>query len=424
MNNSIYRIGLDVQETSSPTMLNIKQNDNAREIHISLYEKGKKYTIGENCTATFRAKKPDGSVLFNSCEIDGNVIKYVITNQTTAAIGIVECEVTLYGEEATQLTSARFSMAVTDNLYDDSEVESKDEFSQLVSLMAQIFNMDCKVEQTTDGAIISVTNKDGETTEAEVFHGKGSKAPDVSVQFIEDEYTIVVTRYDDQGIGTTTHYPLEIIPYISSRQTTDGYDLTIGNKLYATTIPITNGKDGKDGIGVPVGGTTGQALAKKSDSDFDAEWVDVLASNVANNLTTTSDGYVLDARQGKALKDIIDDTLGALFDKGKVIDGTWITRVVTANTSTNVATLTLDPNKKYLVNLNCSWVESYEVPQFIELYADGENVANQGSLMLYGYNNLNYIAEGITSIVIKARFIASGGTCNLWYKSYLKAIEL
>ena len=39
---------------------------------------------------------------------------------------------------------------------------------------------------------------------------------------------------------------------------------------------------GRDGVGVPPGGTTGQVLAKKSDRDFDCEWVDVAADAVYN----------------------------------------------------------------------------------------------------------------------------------------------
>lgn len=35
-----------------------------------------------------------------------------------------------------------------------------------------------------------------------------------------------------------------------------------------------NGNDGADGVGVPVGGTTGQVLAKNSNADYDTEWVD------------------------------------------------------------------------------------------------------------------------------------------------------
>jgi len=35
-----------------------------------------------------------------------------------------------------------------------------------------------------------------------------------------------------------------------------------------------DGADGADGAGVPPGGTTGQVLAKKSNTDNDTEWVD------------------------------------------------------------------------------------------------------------------------------------------------------
>lgn len=34
------------------------------------------------------------------------------------------------------------------------------------------------------------------------------------------------------------------------------------------------GADGVDGQGVPVGGTTGQVLAKKTNTDYDTEWID------------------------------------------------------------------------------------------------------------------------------------------------------
>ena len=33
------------------------------------------------------------------------------------------------------------------------------------------------------------------------------------------------------------------------------------------------GKGGKDGIGIPAGGTSGQALVKNSDNDYDCSWV-------------------------------------------------------------------------------------------------------------------------------------------------------
>ena len=36
-----------------------------------------------------------------------------------------------------------------------------------------------------------------------------------------------------------------------------------------------DGIDGKNGVGVPSGGAAGQVLAKKSDDDYDTEWIDL-----------------------------------------------------------------------------------------------------------------------------------------------------
>lgn len=35
-----------------------------------------------------------------------------------------------------------------------------------------------------------------------------------------------------------------------------------------------DGQDGQDGVGVPAGGTTGQVLVKRSNADYDTQWVD------------------------------------------------------------------------------------------------------------------------------------------------------
>lgn len=42
----------------------------------------------------------------------------------------------------------------------------------------------------------------------------------------------------------------------------------------ADGAPGADGADGAPGVGVPIGGTTGQVLAKNSNTDYDTEWVD------------------------------------------------------------------------------------------------------------------------------------------------------
>jgi len=50
-------------------------------------------------------------------------------------------------------------------------------------------------------------------------------------------------------------------------------EITGGHKITVTIGSSTDDFDVMDGVGVPDGGTTGQVLKKKSDADYDTEWV-------------------------------------------------------------------------------------------------------------------------------------------------------
>ena len=90
MNEVVYRLSLDIHETSSQAVIPIKRDDNNRLLLFTLREDGKQYVITPDCTARLRARKSNGDVLFNDCEIENSVIKYGLTSQTAAEIGLVE----------------------------------------------------------------------------------------------------------------------------------------------------------------------------------------------------------------------------------------------------------------------------------------------------------------------------------------------
>lgn len=137
MNNSNYRITLDVHNTASQVSIPVKRGDTARCIHVTLMENGTPYQIADGCRAVFSGKKPDGNYLYNDCTIDGNTIVYVLTSQTTAVVGTVECEIMLYGVESEQLTSARFSIVVEDTVYNDEAIISSQEANALNALVTE-----------------------------------------------------------------------------------------------------------------------------------------------------------------------------------------------------------------------------------------------------------------------------------------------
>lgn len=65
---------------------------------------------------------------------------------------------------------------------------------------------------------------------------------------------------------------------------------------------------GKDGVGVPAGGSAGQMLSKRSDEDYDTEWVDAPQGggdtvDIVDNLTTADPTKTLSANMGRTLNE-------------------------------------------------------------------------------------------------------------------------
>ena len=175
MNYSKYRVSLDMHDTSSQVMLNVKQGDSARKIYISLTDGGRPYKITEDCTARLRARTSLGTILFNDCDIKDNVIEYTLTNETCKNVGIVECEVTLYGADSIEITSARFSLIVEGVITSADEIESTNEFTALTNALVGANNLNASVSKVGDTTTISVTKKDGTTEAATVKDGANGK---------------------------------------------------------------------------------------------------------------------------------------------------------------------------------------------------------------------------------------------------------
>lgn len=134
-----HKITLDIHQIVAPVSVRVKKGNTARRLLIHLAERGYPYHISEDCYAVFTAKKPDGKVVFNKCIIEECVIRYDFTEQTVAAVGLVDSEIILYGSDGKQLTSASFHIIVEDTIYDtETEIESTDEYNALAELIAEV----------------------------------------------------------------------------------------------------------------------------------------------------------------------------------------------------------------------------------------------------------------------------------------------
>lgn len=138
MTNSSYKISLDIHDHGSNVSLKTKRGDTSRVLYITLMDGRNPYIISNDSYAVFTAKKADGNILYNHCSIIGNTICYAFTPQTCVVAGKLDCEIKLYGDGGTLLTSARFSMIVEDTVYNEElEVGSEKEVTALTYLVAE-----------------------------------------------------------------------------------------------------------------------------------------------------------------------------------------------------------------------------------------------------------------------------------------------
>lgn len=136
MVDSNYRIILDVQDMSASIIVAAKKGETGRKIYISLLDGGLPYEISPDCYAVLTGQKPDGNVLYNHCDIDGNGIIYTFTEQTTAFVGMILCSLNLYGADDKLLISPKFRIIIDGTIYEDDVVESQPEFSALTQLIS------------------------------------------------------------------------------------------------------------------------------------------------------------------------------------------------------------------------------------------------------------------------------------------------
>lgn len=137
MNYTDYRLSLDIFKTFSQDTLPVKQGDTAYRLCITITANGTPYRITEGCYALFTAKKPDGNFINNKCTIENNTIYYQLTPQTTAAIGVVECEIVLYDANDEQLATPHFNILVDKKAYNGEEIKSSDEVNMLEDLIEE-----------------------------------------------------------------------------------------------------------------------------------------------------------------------------------------------------------------------------------------------------------------------------------------------
>lgn len=148
MNNSCVEISLDLKRTTQPVVVKAEKSDTARKLRVRLADGGKPYTITQDCYAVFTAKKPDGTSLYNDCQIVDGIIEYQFTPQTCSAAGSFPAQIRLYGGDKHLIATAPFQFEVYDTVFTaEDAAKSQDEQTALDNLVSRAQTICSTVEQ-------------------------------------------------------------------------------------------------------------------------------------------------------------------------------------------------------------------------------------------------------------------------------------
>ena len=86
-----------------------------------------------------------------------------------------------------------------------------------------------------------------------------------------DTFTVTNGANGTNGTNGADGVGISSITKTGTSGLVDTYTITYTDST-TDTFTVTNGANGTNGQGVPTGGTTGQALCKKSNTDYDTEW--------------------------------------------------------------------------------------------------------------------------------------------------------
>ena len=303
------------------------------------------------CKAKIRVNNPDDIVeLGNNLTItnlegetvaeDDDLISlnWIITNNITRYAGKRQYQIEFYNDNNTLVFRTRvMNFVVNESL--DSEAAIIETAPSLIEEWENKLNT--VLNQSNDFNTYA-DNKINEKIENKMYFYKESMQEITTSIENENNFPITMQNYNKDncitqinvnGIRNTAYTINELNEVVFNTPIK-----VIGTKIQifilkaivsdSVDLNTLKGDKGDKGEGIPTGGTTGQVLSKKSNTNYDYEWTNNEATvEVIDNLTSTDTTKPLSANQGRLLNQKLNYYIEEV-EVGKWIDGKPIYRKV------------------------------------------------------------------------------------------------
>ena len=337
MASTVKKIFLDFHVNNIVTV-NAKQLDtNSRYINVTCTDHGKKVALStDNVSVFVRYKKSDGNVVFNDGDIlDDGTVNVLLTQQMLAASGRQQVDIIIlatsgltvnnlatadsfYDLGVTVISTMTFYISVSPTAVEHSRIASISEFDALMNGIARLAATEKQMEELED----SLENAESARVSAESSRVSAEKSRASSESARK---TAESSRASAETARNNAEQAREAAEQQRAKDTSDAIaacNTAKANADNATTnannaataaneaAELCQSVIDKSGVvlqndkGVADGIATLDASAKVPYSQL----------NVANNLTTSTTGSLLDAYQGKVLKDLLDEKVNEIND--------------------------------------------------------------------------------------------------------------
>ena len=137
-NDSIDNLRLDISQSGVNAKICTRKNDTrTRTIHFSLVNKGQIVSMEDAIFAQILIKKPNQDENDQAMVIDGNELQYSLRTQDVNIAGECKCQIVVTYEDGAIITSPPFYMEVSEQVIDQSNELSQNEYTALSEMVVE-----------------------------------------------------------------------------------------------------------------------------------------------------------------------------------------------------------------------------------------------------------------------------------------------
>lgn len=157
MKDVIRRINIDLYAPKIYEVIRAQQGDDkSRCVEFELYDQGNPYEITNDTIANVEGLRADGSGYIKSCEINNNIITFVLDDNLLYYDGAAKLKLVLYSDNKKVLSSIPFKVSIERNPIFNIKFK-KDEYSLINDVLNMVGEMDSEVNNNTN-AIMDIND--------------------------------------------------------------------------------------------------------------------------------------------------------------------------------------------------------------------------------------------------------------------------